>query len=384
MIMARELAIESRCIHLEDDDKEKRFGAISFPIYQTATFAHPGLGQSTGYDYTRVSNPTREHLEKVVASLEHGTDSLAFSCGMSAILVVMDLFSKQDHIIADSDLYGGSTRLFKNLKEKNEISFSYIDFSQDNPVDYLTPNTKAFFVETPTNPMMHVTDIRKVAKIAHEHGALLIVDNTFMSPYLQNPLELGADIVIHSGTKYLSGHNDTLAGFVVVKDETIAEKLRYSNKTVGANLSPLDSWLVLRGIQTLAVRLDRAQENAIAIARWLEKQDKIKKVIYPGLENHPGHELMKQQARGFGAMLTFDVDNADRVAQLLGKTQVIQYAESLGGTETLLTYPLTQTHADVPRELLAKNGLTETTLRMSVGIENIEDLISDLEQALGE
>ena len=382
MVMDRELAIESRCIHLENDDKKSRFGAISFPIYQTATFAHPGLGQSTGYDYSRVQNPTREHLEKVVASLEHGTDAIAFSCGMSAILVVMDLFSRGDHVIADVDLYGGSTRLFKNVSEKNGLEFSYIDYSRDDVSKYIRPETKAFFVETPTNPMMNVTDIQKVAKIAHDNGALLIVDNTFMSPYLQNPLDLGADIVIHSGTKYLSGHNDTLAGFAVVKDQSISEKLRFSYKTVGANLAPMDSWLVLRGIQTLAVRLDRAQENALAIAKWLETKECITKVIYPGLESHPGHELMKQQARGFGAMLTFDVDDYERVVKVLNKVKVIQYAESLGGTETLLTYPLTQTHADVPKEVLAKNGLSERTLRMSVGIENVNDLIEDLEQAL--
>lgn len=379
--MSKELEIESRCIHLENDNKEKRFGAISFPIYQTATFAHPGLGQSTGYDYSRVQNPTREHLERVIASLEHGTDAIAFSSGMAAIMLVMDLFAPGDHIIADIDLYGGSSRLFKTINEKNGLNFSYINFSKDDVKASIRKETKAFFIETPTNPMMNVTDIRKVAEIAHEIGALLIVDNTFMSPYLQNPLDLGADIVVHSGTKYLSGHNDTLAGFAVVKDSGLSDKLRFSYKTVGVNLAPMDSWLVLRGIQTLAVRLDRAQENAKILADWLVKQKIVKKVIYPGLENHPGHELMKKQARGFGAMLTFDVDSYESVKRILESVKLIQYAESLGGTETLLTYPLTQTHADVPKEILAENGISERTLRVSVGIENVNDLIKDLEQA---
>lgn len=379
--MSNELAIESRCIHLKDDDKNARYGAISFPIYQTATFAHPELGMSTGYDYSRVQNPTREHLEKKIASLEHGIDAIAYSCGMSAIMSVMDLFGPGDHIIADSDLYGGSTRLFKTVSEKNGIKFTFIDFSKNDPSSYINENTKAFFIETPTNPMMNVSDISKIAEIAHDKDILLIVDNTFLSPYLQNPLDLGADIVVHSGTKYLSGHNDTLAGFAVVKDKDLCDKLRFSYKTVGANLAPLDSWLVLRGIQTLAVRMDRAQENAIILAKWLQEQSIVKHIVYPGLPEHPGHELMKKQARGFGAMVTFDVDNHDSVKRILSKIQLIQYAESLGGTETLLTYPLTQTHADVPRDVLAANGITDRTLRMSVGIENVNDLIADLEQA---
>ena len=382
--MNKELEVESRCIHLSEDDKQSRYGSISFPIYQTATFAHPGLGQSTGYDYSRVQNPTREHLEKVVASLENGTDAIAFSTGMAAITTVLDLFKPGDHIIADRDLYGGTTRLFNSICEKNLIEFTYIDFSTDNPADYLKSNTKAFFIETPTNPMMNITDIRWCADVAHENGAILIVDNTFMSPYLQNPLDLGADIVVHSGTKYLSGHNDTLAGFAIVKDEKLSEDLRYIYKTSGANLSPFDSWLVLRGIQTLAVRMDRAQENALELAKWLEnRKGPVVRVVYPGLESHPGHELQLKQARGYGAMLTFEVDSYESVKHILENTRIIQYAESLGGTETLLTYPLTQTHADVDPKELEKNGITKGTLRMSVGIENIKDLIADLDQAIG-
>lgn len=377
-----ELSVESRCIHVENDNKEKRFGAVSFPIYQTATFAHPGLGQSTGYDYSRVQNPTREHLEKTIAGLEKGTDAIAFSSGMAAILTTMELFKPGDHIVVDSDLYGGSTRLFKTVSEKNGINFTYIDFSRDNIEEAINKDTKAFFIETPTNPMMNITDLRKVADIAHSVGALLIVDNTFLSPYLQNPLTLGADIVLHSGTKYISGHNDTLAGFAVVKDNELSDRLRFVYKTIGANLSPFDSWLVLRGVQTLAVRMDRAQENAQKIAEFLVKHPKVKKVYYPGLKEHRGYELQKKQARGAGAMLTFDVESVELAQKVLESVKLIQFAESLGGTESLLTYPITQTHADVPREVLAKNGLTERTLRFSVGIENVNDLIYDLDQAL--
>ncbi len=383
--MSTKLSVESRCIHLQEDDRAARYGAISFPIYQTATFAHPGLGQSTGYDYSRVQNPTREQLEKIVASLEHGTDAIAFSSGMAAVAVTAELFGPGDHILADRDLYGGTTRFFRSVCEKNGIEFTYIDFSTEDPEDYIKPNTKAFFVETPTNPMMNITDIRKTAVTAHAHGALLIIDNTFMSPYLQNPLDLGADIVIHSGSKYLAGHNDVIAGFTVTKSEELTEKLRFINKTTGANLAPFDSWLILRGIKTLAVRLDRAQENAQKLARWLqEKKGIVTKVIYPGLEEHPGHDLHLRQAKGPGAMLSFDTDSPERVAQILGRIRLIQYAESLGGTETLLTYPLTQTHVDVPPEELERNGITDRTLRMSVGIENCDDIINDLDQAMGE
>lgn len=378
-----ELSVESKCIHLKEDNKSERYGAISFPIYQTATFAHPGFGQSTGYDYSRVQNPTREHLEKTIAALEKGSDAIAFSSGMAALLTTMELFKPGDHIVVDSDLYGGSTRLFKTINEKNGLEFTAIDFSRDDIEKAVTKNTKALFIETPTNPMMNITDIEKAAQIAHANNALLIVDNTFLSPYLQNPLSLGADIVIHSGTKYLAGHNDTLAGFVVVNNDELSERLRFIYKTIGVNLSPFDSWLLLRGIQTLAVRMDRAQENASKIAEYLKTNSKIKKVYYPGLKEHRGHEIQKRQARGFGAMLTFNLDSFETVEKVLQNVKIIQYAESLGGTESLLTYPLTQTHADVPKEILFKNGLTDTTLRMSVGIENVNDLIYDLEQAIG-
>lgn len=377
------LSIESRCIHLEGDDPAARYGAISFPIYQTATFAHPALGESTGYDYSRVQNPTRQQLEKTVAALEQGTDAVAFSTGMAAILAVMELFAPGDHIVAEADLYGGTPRLFHTVSKPRGITFTTVNFSDGNAqvAAAIRPETKALYIETPTNPMMHVTDIRAAAELAHAHGALLIVDNTFLSPYLQNPLTLGADIVVHSGTKYLSGHNDTLAGFAVVKDAALAARLREISKTIGANLAPFDAWLLLRGIQTLAVRMDRAEENAMALAQWLKTRPEVTRVIYPGLPEHPGHALMKQQARGFGAMLTFEVRDKREVPVLLKAVRLIRFAESLGGTESLLTYPITQTHADVPPEVLAANGLTDRILRLSVGIENINDLRADLEQA---
>lgn len=376
-----ELSIESRCIHLEDDHGENRYGAISFPIYQTATFSHPGLGQSTGYDYTRMQNPTREHLEKTVAALEKGSDCIAFSSGMAAIATVMELFQPGDHLIVDADLYGGTIRLFNHISEKNGISITAVNCSKDDVKAYIRENTKAVFIETPTNPMMNITDIAALAEITKANHLLLIVDNTFLSPYLQNPLALGADIVIHSGTKYLSGHNDTIAGFAIVKDDELSDKLRFIYKTTGAGLAPFDCWLLLRGIQTLAVRMDRAQENAQKLAEWLSEQTEVTKVLYPGLKGHPGYDIMKKQARGFGAMLTFDVKDKETAQRLLEKVQLIRFAESLGGTETLLTYPITQTHADVPKDVLLKNGISEKTLRMSVGIENVTDLIADLEEA---
>ena len=377
------LSIESRCIHLEGDDRASRFGAVSFPIYQTATFAHHALGESTGYDYSRVQNPTRQQLEKTVASLEQGTDAVAFSSGMAAILAVMELFAPGDHIVTEADLYGGTPRLFHTVSEPRGITFTSVSFREgvDRAAAAIRPETKALYIETPTNPMMNVTDIRAAAELAHSHGALLIVDNTFLSPYLQNPLALGADIVVHSGTKYLSGHNDTLAGFAVVKDAALAARLREISKTIGANLAPFDSWLLLRGIQTLAVRMDRAEENAQALAEWLKTQPQVTRVIYPGLPEHPGHALMQRQARGFGAMLTFEVRDKRDVPVLLKAVKLIRFAESLGGTESLLTYPITQTHADVAPEVLAANGLTDRILRLSVGIENVQDLINDLSQA---
>lgn len=384
------LSLESKCLHLENKSDERddgkpacnHYGSVSFPIYQTATYAHPGAGQSTGFDYSRLQNPTREQVEKVVCQLEGGIDAFALSSGMAAISLLMELFAPGDHIIADCDLYGGSIRLFDNVSSKNGISFTRVNCATENLEALITEKTRAIYIETPTNPMMNVTDIAATAALAKKHKLLLIVDNTFMSPYFQNPLELGADIVIHSGTKYLAGHNDTLAGFIVTNRADIQEKLRFLIKTTGAGLAPFDCWLLLRGIKTLAIRMEKAQENAAKIAEWLKKQKAVIRVIYPGLKEHPGYKIMKKQARGFGAMLTFQTDTTERALSILSRVRLIQYAESLGGVESLITYPTTQTHADVPEEIRLKNGITPATLRLSVGIENADDLIADLQQAL--
>ncbi|HAZ91623.1 MAG TPA: cystathionine gamma-synthase [Eubacterium sp.] len=378
------LGVNTRCLHIEEDDDSdcKHYGAISFPIYQTATYEHPEVGKSTGFDYSRLQNPTRQRLENVVAKLEHGLDALAFSSGMAAITALMEVFKPGDHLITDVDLYGGSIRLFDNINAKNGIEFTRIDCSSADVEKYIKDNTRAIYIETPTNPMMRVVDIEKVAKIAKSHDLMLIVDNTFLSPYFQNPLDLGADVVIHSGTKFLGGHNDTLAGFVVTSREDVAEKLRFIIKTVGSGLAPFDSWLILRGIKTLGIRMEKAQSNALEIVKYLQSESKVKNVYYPGIEGTKGYEICKRQARGFGSMITFEVESADLAKHILKYTKLIPFAESLGGVETLLTYPCTQTHADVPEEERIANGITDCVLRMSVGIEDVEDLIEDLKSAI--
>ena len=340
--------------------------------------------KSAGYDYSRLQNPTREHLEKVVATLENGTDALAFSTGMAAIALLMELFAPGDHLIVEADLYGGSIRLFNNVSEKNGLTFSHIDCSREDVESYVRENTKAIYVETPTNPMMNVTDIEKLSGIAKKHHLLLIVDNTFLTPYFQNPLDLGADIVVHSGTKYLGGHNDTLAGFLITNREDISEKFRFLIKTTGAGLAPFDSWLILRGIKTLGIRMEKSQQNAIVLADWLKEQKAVTKVIYPGLPTHSGYETMKKQARGFGAMITFQLESKEFALAVLEKVRMIKFAESLGGVETLITYPTTQTHADVPKEVRERNGITESTLRLSVGIEDVKDLLEELDNVFRE
>ncbi len=377
------LKIDTKCLHIQNkEESDCHYGAISYPIYQTATYAHPEVGKSTGFDYSRLQNPTRQQVEKVIAQLENGIDALAFSSGMAAITALMELFKYGDHIITDADLYGGTIRLFDNINVKNGIEFTHIDFTKSEPENFIRENTKAIYIETPTNPMMRVTDIEKVSKIAKEHNLLLIVDNTFLSPYFQNPLNLGADIVIHSGTKFLGGHNDTLAGFIVTNREDISEKLRFIIKTVGSGLSPFDSWLILRGIKTLAIRMEKSQENAFEIVKYLQSEPKVRKVYYPGIEGSQGYEICRRQARGFGSMLSFEVESAELAKHILKYTKLIPFAESLGGVESLLTYPCTQTHADVPEEERIANGITDCVLRMSVGIEAASDLVADLKYAI--
>lgn len=383
MTVIMDTGIATKCIYGNHEKFEgDRTGAISFPIYQTATYAHPAVGQSTGYDYSRLQNPTREQLEKIVASLEGGLDALAFSSGMAAITTLMEIFKPGDHIISEADLYGGSIRLFDHINQKNGIEFSRINFAEEDPENYIKENTKAIYIETPTNPMMNVIDIRKTAELAKEHNLLLIVDNTFLSPYFQRPFELGADIILHSGTKFLSGHNDTLAGFIVVNTPELSEKLRYIIKTTGAGLAPFDSWLVLRGIKTLPIRMEKAQENAQAIVEFLLQEKKVKNVYYPGIPGTNNYEVCKSQASGFGSMLTFEVESKELALHILESLKLIPFAESLGGVETLITYPTTQTHADVPEEIRIKNGITDSVLRLSAGIEDKKDLIADLKRAI--
>lgn len=372
------------CIH-GNNDKNDSTGAVSVPIFQTATFAHPAVGQSTGYDYSRLQNPTRDHLEKTIAKLECGIDAIAFSTGMAAISALLELFSPGDHIIASDDLYGGSHRLFYNISMKNGITFDFVNTSDVSLIEsHINTNTKAVFIETPTNPMMQVTDISAVSQITKACNLLLIVDNTFLTPYFQQPLKLGADIVAHSGTKYLNGHNDTLAGFLVVADIQLSERLRLIYKTTGACLSPFDSWLLIRGIKTLAVRMEKQQENAGELARWLCTQKSVKAVHYVGLPTHPDYEVSKRQSTGFGAMISIEVDGENTAKQILERVSLIQYAESLGGVETLITYPMLQTHADVPKDVRESKGINECLLRLSVGLECVQDLIADLAHAFGE
>ncbi|MCC8122163.1 MAG: PLP-dependent aspartate aminotransferase family protein [Oscillospiraceae bacterium] len=373
---------ETLCVHGQGELYHTT-GAVSVPIFQSATFRHPGVGQSTGFDYARLQNPTRASLEQIVAQLEGGTDAIACSTGMAAVTTVMELFAPGDHIIASDDLYGGSHRLFHNISMKNGISFDFVDTAHLERVETLVrAETKALFVETPTNPMMQVTDLAAAARLCKAHGMLLVVDNTFLTPYFQNPLALGADVVVHSGTKFLCGHNDTLAGFLVVADPALSERLRFLYKTTGACLSPFDSWLLIRSIKTLPIRMERQQETAGKIAQWLAGAEKVRQVHYVGLPTHPGYEVSKQQARGFGAMISFVVDQEETAVRLLERLSVIQYAESLGGVESLMTYPMLQTHADVPQAEREAKGITECLLRLSVGLESAEDLIADLAQAM--
>lgn len=378
----KELNIGTKVVHGNKSYDEKT-GAISFPIYQSATFRHPNFNESTGYDYSRQQNPTREEVEEVLANLEEGFRGFAFSSGMAAISTLLTLFKPKDHIIVSEDLYGGTYRIFEEVFKNYGLEFSYVDTSSIEAVKEVTQeNTRAIYIETPSNPMMRVTDIKEIATIAKEINALLIVDNTFLTPYYQRPLVLGADIVVHSGTKYLGGHNDTLAGFLVVKDENLASQIELLQMTSGAVLSPFDSWLIIRGIKTLGLRLEKQQENALEIAKWLEKEKNVEKVYYIGLEDHPGHEVNCKQSSGFGGMISFTVKNPSMVESILGNIKLIMYAESLGGVETLITYPLKQTHAAIPEEIRNKLGVDDRLIRLSVGIENVSDLIEDLSQAL--
>ncbi|WP_160674007.1 PLP-dependent aspartate aminotransferase family protein [Clostridium sp. C8-1-8] len=377
------LRFETTAVH-GDKGYDPLTGAISFPIYQSSTFRHGGLNESTGYDYSRLLNPTSEEVENTVAKLEAARYGIGFSTGLAAIDAVLRLFKPGDHILVSDDLYGGTFRLFREIYNVYGIKHSFIDTTDlDEIAKNINESTKAIFIETPSNPMMKVTDIKAAAEIAKLNKLIVIVDNTFLTPYFQKPLNLGADIVVHSGTKFLGGHNDTLAGFVVTNSDDIKEKIIYYKKATGAVLSPFDSWLILRGIKTLPIRMDRSQENAMKIAEFLKAHPKVEEVFYVGLPESKGYVISKKQSSGFGAMISFKVKNRADVAKILKNVKVITFAESLGGVETLITYPQKQTHSEVPQEIKDRLGVTDTLLRLSIGIENIEDLIQDLKKALG-
>ncbi|MDR3200415.1 MAG: PLP-dependent aspartate aminotransferase family protein [Spirochaetales bacterium] len=357
-------------------------GAISTPIYQSATFRHPALNESTGFDYSRAVNPTRSELERTLALVEGGKYGLAFATGMGAISSLIKIYKPGDHLIVSEDLYGGTYRLFKEYYEGYGFSFSFIDTSEFANVEAaLRPETKAVFIETPSNPMMKVSDIRLCARLIHSRGGHLIVDNTFLSPYFQNPLALGADIVVHSGTKYLAGHNDTLAGFLVHSRDELEDILRNAQKSEGASLAPFDAWLVLRGLKTLAIRMEKHQANARRIASWLREHPRVEKVFFTGFPDHPQYGLNLSQARGFGGMISFYVKNAADAPELLKNISLILFAESLGGAESLLTYPVVQTHGAIPEEMRLSAGVNDRLMRLSVGLENSGDLIADLDAA---
>lgn len=366
--------------------KDPSTGSITTPIYQASTFQHPRLGESTGYDYSRTANPTRTALEDAIAALESGTEGFAFASGMAAIAAVFSLFKSGDHLIASEDLYGGTYRILSDILEKSGIQVSYVNTGDIQAVnEAVKSNTKAIFIETPTNPLMQVTDITAVVEIANTHQFLTIVDNTFMSPYYQRPIELGADIVVHSASKYIGGHNDVIAGLVVTRCSELGEKIKFYQNAIGAILGPQDSWLLLRGVKTLALRMEKHQENALRIAHWLvEQTDVVEQVYYPGLETHPGYEIMKKQSSGFGGMLSFSVREEGLVPYLLEHLKLITFAESLGGVESLITFPARQTHADIPEEIRNAIGVTNCLLRLSVGIEHADDLIQDLKEVFDE
>lgn len=364
---------------------DSKTGAISYPIYQTSTFKHPALYESTGYDYSRTNNPTREEVEKTVALLEKGVGALGFSTGVAAISACLHLFKPGDHIIISEDLYGGTYRLLNDIYNVFNIKSSFVDTSSIEEINKaITKDTKCIFIETPSNPLMRVSSIKKISDICSENNLLLIVDNTFLTPYFQKPLSLGADIVIHSGTKFLGGHNDVLAGFLIAKDNEILAKLKTIQNSVGAVLSAFDAWLILRGIKTLHIRLEKSQENAIIIANYLKSNSNIDKVYYVGLKDHAGYTENIEQSSGFGSMISFKVKDESLVPKILKDIKVISFAESLGGVESLITYPFTQTHIDMKDELKEKLGVDKKLLRLSVGIENINDLLNDLKNVLGE
>ena len=362
---------------------DKAYGAVSVPIYPTAIYRYVAFGKNRGYDYSRGENPTRHAAEEALAALEGATSAVSFSSGMSAIAAVMTLFRSGDHVLCSDDLYGGTYRLFEQILKGYGLRFDYVDMGDAAAVRRrIGKRTRALFIETPTNPLMKIADLRGAARVAKEAGIVSIVDNTFLSPALQRPLSLGIDIVVHSATKFLGGHNDLIGGAVIVSDPSLAEKMRFAQKAVGAVLSPWDAWLLLRGIKTLHLRVARAQENAISLVRFLSSHPFVRKVFYPGLPGHPGAELHASQADGPGSIVSFELARESAVPRFLSSLKTVLLAESLGGVESLITHPATMTHADIPPEEQAAVGLTPSLVRLSVGVEHVDDLMKDLSQAL--
>ena len=357
-------------------------GAIMTPIYQTSTYAQTGMGEHKGYEYARTGNPTRSALEACIASLENGKYGLAFASGMAAESAVLSLLNAGDHIISCDDLYGGTYRMFERIMGRYNVETSYVPFG-GNYEQAIRPTTKLIWIETPTNPLLRLVDIRAVAEVAHRHNLLLVVDNTFSSPYFQQPLMLGADIVLHSTTKYINGHSDVVGGAVVMNSDEVYEALKFHQNAAGAVPGPMDTWLTLRGIKTLAVRMRQHAANADTVARFLMEHPRVERVYYPGLPTHPDYELAKRQMSGFGGMVSFQFKGtAADVDEVVRRFKVFTFAESLGGVESLACHPASMTHGSIPREIREARGLTDTLLRLSVGIEDSEDLLADLEQAL--
>ena len=360
-------------------------GAVMAPIFQTATYVQEGLGEHKGFEYSRTSNPTRKALEACIAELEGGTFCLAFASGMAAESAILSLLNSGDHIVSCDDVYGGTYRIFERVLRRYKIEASYVPAggSLDTYEQAIRPDTKLVWLETPTNPLLGIVDIRTIADMAHRHNLLVVVDNTFASPYFQQPLKLGADIVVHSTTKYMNGHSDVIGGAIVLNDEDAYESIKFYQNAAGGVPSPFDSWLTLRGIKTLAVRMRQHEENARSVANFLAEHPRVEKVYYPGLSSHPGHELAKRQMSGFGGMVSFQYKGTHTdIVQLVRRFKVFALAESLGGVESLACHPASMTHGSIPKEIREARGLTDTLLRLSVGIEDIEDIIGDLEQTL--
>lgn len=376
------LAIESLLIH-GGIDGDKTTGAVNVPIYQTSTYRQSELGVNTGWEYSRTGNPTRAALEALIADLEGGKYGLAFASGLAAIHTVLSLFRSGDRLLVSDNIYGGTFRILDNVFKPLGIEYQIVDTSDNAAVEAAIDDTvKAIYIETPANPLLTVTDIAAVSAIAKKHGKLLIVDNTFLTPYLQRPIEFGADIVIHSGTKYLGGHSDTISGLVVVNDKAIADRLYYLQNAIGGVLSPFDSFLIIRGIKTLGVRMDRHVDNAVKIANWLVDSGYVLKVYYPGLKTDPGYEVQKKQAKAPGAMISFVLKDKYDYKAFFRNLELITLAESLGGVESLVCHPASMTHASIPADIRAQVGIVDELIRLSVGIESANDLIADLKQAI--